>query len=88
MRVDVTEPDRLSGCAYEPSPPHRVIIAGNLFSGSTLWEVSGANVRPLLVAGTGNQEAIAWLPRGRLQSFGDGQELLGDQSPRALIECR
>jgi hypothetical protein len=87
-RLAVTEPDRLSGCAYEPDPPHRLLAAGNLYSASAIWEVGeDGQLRELAERGTGNQEAILWLPGGEIQSFGDAQEVLGDESPRLRLEC-
>lgn len=88
-RVAVTAPDRLSGCAYEPVPPFRLIAAGNLYSASAIWELdpSGAVVE-LPERGAGNQEAILFLSGGRLRSYGDAQDFLEDESPALALECR
>lgn len=88
-RVTVTAPDRLSGCAYEPVPPFRLVVAGNLYSASAIWELdpSGAVVE-LPERGAGNQEAILFLSGGRLRSYGDAQDFLEDESPAITLECR
>lgn len=88
VRVRVSEADRLSGCAFEPAPPHRVIVAGNLYAYSAIWVVDGAGAPVELVErGAANQEAIAALPGGAIISFGDAQDLLGDWSPRVILAC-
>ncbi len=92
-RIPVTEPDRLSGCAYEPGPPYRLVAAGNLYAASALWEVSldaagVATVSEFQERGAGNQEAVILLPGGAMQSYGDAQDFLDDESPRTTFECR
>src|SRR5690606_36420316 len=92
VRVGVSEADRLSGCAFEPALPHRVIVAGNLYADSAIWVVDGAGDRAgapveLVERGAANQEAIAALPGGAIMSFGDAQDLLGDWSPRVILAC-
>jgi len=88
-KVAVTVPDRLSGCAFEPAPPYRLLAAGNLFSASAIWEVEpDGTVVELAERGAGNQEAILLLSGGRLHSFGDAQNILPDESPRIVFECR
>jgi len=88
-RIAITEPERISGCAFEPIAPHRLVVAGNLFSGSALWEVTASGeAREFQERGAGNQEAVVVLAGGRLQSYGDGQDLLAGESPRVRFECR
>jgi len=91
-RVTITAAEQLSGCAYEPVVPYRLVAGGNLYSFSALWEVafdaSGlARVLTLGETGAANQEAVLLLPDGRLESFGDAQDLLGDESPHISLEC-
>lgn len=97
VRVAVLEAEQPSDCAYEPSPPHRLFVAGNVYSGDRLLQVevdSGspptAERLPDLI-GAPNQEAI--LVRNlsdvlEIQSFGDWQDLAGDRSPRLVFTCR
>jgi len=93
-RIRVTEPERLSGCAYEPEPPYRLIAGGNLFAASALWQIEldplggPAKVREFQERGAGNQESLVLLPGGELQSYGDGQDFLADESPRVIFQCR
>lgn len=98
VRVPVFDPEHLSDCAYEDSPPHRLFAAGNVYSGDRIREVrpeGPAPDVPLLElgpdqVGSPNQEAI--LVRGRpagfeIQSFGDLQDLAGDRSPWTFFTC-
>lgn len=98
VRVPVFDPEHLSDCAYEDTPPHRLFAAGNVYSGDQIREVrpeGPAPEVPLLElgpdqVGSPNQEAI--LVRGRpegfeIHSFGDWQDLGGDRSPWTLFTC-
>ena len=90
--VDHPDLGPLSGCSFEAGPPHRLVVAGNAFTGSTLWEVTGyrapaaAVVTELPFTGAPNQEAILFFGRGVLASFGDLQGL-DPRSPRATFVC-
>ncbi|MCB9727796.1 MAG: hypothetical protein H6744_18340 [Deltaproteobacteria bacterium] len=93
-RITVGEADQLSGCDFELEAPHRLVVAGNLFSFSALWEVTGyqdpatAQARSLSLTGAANQEAIAFGPAGLLISFGDTQGLGGvETSPMVGFRC-
>lgn len=93
VRISITAPEQLSACAYEPVAPYRLVAGGNIYVYSTLWEVAfdaagTARVLELNQPGAANQEAILLLPNGGLQSFGDAQELLGEESPHISFECR
>ncbi|TNF29901.1 MAG: hypothetical protein EP329_14620 [Deltaproteobacteria bacterium] len=82
----------LSGCSYEPAPPHRLVVAGNAFTGSRLWEVvdhrspASATVHELPYVGAPNQEAVLFVAGRSLASFGDLQSL-EPRSPRATFRC-
>ena len=87
-RVAVTDPDRLSGCAFEPVSPFRLVAAGNLVSASAIWEIDADGTAiELAERGAGNQEAILLLSGGRLHSLGDAQDFLESESPRIIMEC-
>ena len=92
-RIGGWEPDTVSDCAFELEPPHRLVVAGNLYAASTLWEVRGweapatAELVELSITGPTNQEAIAFGPGGRLLSFGDVQDVLGEASPVEAFAC-
>ncbi len=83
--ISVGQPDWLSGCSFEPQPPHRMVVAGNLYSDAKLWEVRGydspasATVSELPFHGEQfNQEAVVFTRGGLLLSIGDTQGLLPD----------
>jgi len=82
----------LSGCAYEPSPPHRLVVAGNIFTMAAIWEVVGhrdpatAVVERLPLMGAANQEAIVIVDGERMLSFGDLQRF-GEGSPVIRFAC-
>lgn len=90
-RIPITVPDQLSGCAFEPVPPYRLLVGANLYSGSALWEVIGPEeapvVEPLALVGAANQETVIVLPDGSFQSFGDTQGAFGEESPRIVFAC-
>lgn len=97
VRLPVFEAEHPSDCAFEPDPPHRLFVAGNVYSGDRVIEVKTDRTRtPSLaglsgLAGAPNQEAI--LVRNlsgvlEIQSFGDWQDLAGDRSPRVVLSCR
>ncbi len=93
MRHPVAPQNQLSGCAYEPTPPYRLLVAGNVYSGDRIWEVGESDMEQLPETGAGNQESILVLEGDRpgaprILSFGDLQELSDGQSPRVLFECR
>lgn len=95
LRLAVGEPEQLSGCDYELEAPHRLVVAGNLFALSALWEVRGyddlatAKVLPMPLTGAANQEALGFGPGGLLVSFGDTQGLGGNESsPMAAFRCK
>jgi len=82
----------LSGCSYEPTEPHRLLVGGNAFTGSTLWEVvehrtpAAAGVTELPFAGAPNQEAVLFLSAKGFASFGDLQSF-ETRSPRVSFLC-
>ena len=100
VRRVVLPPDQLSGCAFEPDAPHRLFVAGNVYSSDQLLEVEADRLKPLVI-GAANQEAILVLPRSaganfvptmappelQLLSFGDWQTLGDGRSPRVSIGC-
>lgn len=93
--IAVGDPDQLSGCDYELEPPHRLVVAGNLFALSAIWEVRGADapetaeVVALPLTGAANQEALAFGPGGLLISFGDTQGFGGSlTSPMVGFRCQ
>ncbi len=90
VTIPVAEADQLSGCAFEPDAPHRLLVGGNLYSSSAIWLVDPATnaVQALAERGAPNQETLILLPGGDLWSFGDAQDLLGDLSPSVILECR
>jgi hypothetical protein len=95
LRLAVGEPEQLSGCDYELEAPHRLVVAGNLFALSALWEVRGdddlatAEVLPMPLTGAANQEALGFGPGGLLISFGDTQGLGGvETSPMVGFRCK
>lgn len=83
----------LSACTFEPEPPYRLVVGGNLFTGSAIWEVVGyddpatASIVALPVTGAPNQEALEFAFGGRLLSFGDVQDL-SPESPTLELRCR
>lgn len=83
----------LSGCSVEPDEPYRLIVAGNAFTGSALWEVAGyrdpatAVVTELPYTGAPNQEAVLFVADHAFASFGDLQTL-EPRSPQASFRCR
>lgn len=89
--ITVAPAEQLSGCAFEPEPPYRLAVAGNLFSASTVWEVQGygdaaaASIVELPFIGAPNQEALLVVPGLGLLSFGDLQQV--PTSPVALFDC-
>jgi hypothetical protein len=93
VRHPVAPQNQLSGCAYEPTPPYRLVVAANVYSGDRLWEVGEDDMEQLPETGAGNQESVLVLEGERLGaprilSFGDLQELSDGQSPRVHFECR
>lgn len=95
LRLAVGEPEHLSGCDYELEAPHRLVVAGNLWALSALWEVRGygdlatAEALPMSLTGAANQEALGFGPGGLLISFGDTQGLQGSQSsPMVAFRCK
>jgi hypothetical protein len=89
----VAPANQLSGCAYEPEPPYRLVVAGNVFSGDRIWEVGDHDIEQLPESGAGNQETLLVLEGARpgaprILSFGDLQELSDGQSPRVVLDCR
>ncbi len=100
VRRVVLPADQLSGCAFAPDAPHRLFVAGNVYSGDQLYEVLADRMEPR-VTGAANQEAVLVLPRAAstdsgpplapplvgLLSFGDWQTLGDGRSPRVTIEC-
>jgi len=93
VRIEVTKDGRLSGCDYELTSPHRLIVAGNDQSQNKLWEISSprdpeaADAEKLEIEGTLNQEAIAFSPDGRLLSFGDEEAITGEGSAIVAFFC-
>lgn len=83
----------LSACTFEPEPPYRLVVGGNIFTGSAIWEVVGyddaatASIVALAVSGAPNQEALEFAAGGRLVSFGDVQDL-SPESPTLELRCR
>ncbi|MEZ4267908.1 MAG: hypothetical protein R3F39_16155 [Myxococcota bacterium] len=95
QRLAVGEAEQLSGCDYELEAPHRLVVAGNLFALSALWEVRGyddlatAEVLSMPLTGAANQEALGFGPGGLLISFGDTQGLNGSEtSPMVGFRCK
>ncbi|MFO0749564.1 MAG: hypothetical protein U1F43_28420 [Myxococcota bacterium] len=94
FRVDATRTipiapaDQLSDCAFEPTVPHRLVAAGNVYSGSSLWEVDPVKrtATAFSAVGAPNQEAIVVAPGGHVHSFGDLQDLTPD-SPHLVLAC-
>lgn len=88
--IAVSDAEQLSGCAYEPEPPYRLLVAGNLYASSAIWLVdpSAKTKEALVEVGAPNQEALIMLPGGELRSFGDVQGLLGDASPSVVFDCQ
>ncbi|MCC6621259.1 MAG: hypothetical protein IT385_08390 [Deltaproteobacteria bacterium] len=87
--VAVAPSEQLSGCAFEPAAPHRLVVAGNVMSGSTLWEVEpGSGIVVAWTAiGAANQEAVIVLDGGDVVSLGDLQDLTPESSPRVALRC-
>ncbi len=82
----------LSGCTFEPTAPHRLVVGGNAFTASALWEVQGYDgadpaVVTLPMSGAANQEAVLFLADGVLASFGDLQGI-ETTSPLVRYQCR
>jgi len=88
--IAVAPADQLSGCDYEPVAPYRLLVAGNLNSGSLIWQVDVAEGTTALfdanASATGNQEALLVTADQRVHSFGDLQDLT-DLSPHQVLDC-
>jgi hypothetical protein len=61
VRHPVAPQNQLSGCAYEPTPPYRLVVAANVYSGDRLWEVGEDDMEQLPETGAGNQESVLGL---------------------------
>jgi len=87
--IPIAPEEQLSGCAFEPEPPHRLVAAGNVMSGSTLWEVDveSGTATAWQAIGAANQETVIVLPGGVVHSYGDLQTLTPDSSPRVVLRC-
>ena len=90
ITIPVAEVEQLSGCAFEPDGPQRLLVGGNLYASSAIWVVDPETklVRQFAEPGALNQETLIMVPGGLLYSFGDAQDLLGDLSPSTNFECR
>jgi hypothetical protein len=83
----------LSGCTFEAKPPHRLVVAGNLFTAMVGYHIDGYNdletatVTTLPWHGPLNQEALVFADTATLISIGDTQGLGDGTSPFVRITC-
>ena len=94
VRIKVSKKKSLSGCDYGLEAPHPLVVVGNEASDNAFWQILGhrtpqsAQVEPMEIGGTLNQEAVAFGKGGLLLSFGDEEEVTGEGSAIAAFFCQ